>query len=86
MSFTLYTGKYKFTIKNAVNYGCAGQEFFNAFVKTYGKQVDAADKAFFKWKKCVRCAVSSAEDILPYNYNQSTDSCGKISLISIENY
>ena len=77
------TGRFKPSM--AMNYGCAGRGYFDPFDQTIGKQVDETDKAFYSWKKCVQCALSSDGatplinpdgGIPAYQYEQLTDSCG----------
>ena len=41
-----------------VDYGCNGRGNFDAFTKSEGKSVDQSDKAFQKWKQCVKCLSS----------------------------
>ena len=61
----------------AENYGCAGRGFFDAFGPTIGSVTDDIDAAFLTWKKCVKCASAENEDnIVPYWYDVSNDSCG----------
>ena len=76
----------RFKPSMAVNYGCAGRGYFDPFDRTIGKQVDETDKAFYSWKKCVQCALSddgvtplaNSDGGIPlYQYDESTDSCGK---------
>ena len=76
----------RFKPSMAVNYGCAGRGYFDPFDRTIGKQVDETDKAFYSWKKCVQCALSD-DGVTPltkpdgniplYQYDESTDTCGK---------
>ena len=63
----------------AIDYGCAGKGYFDPFSPIVGKQTDDTDKAFFKWKKCVRCATDNdRKNIRPYDYDESNDICGKL--------
>ena len=74
------SGARGFTASDSVDYGCAGRGAFNPFAKTKGRQVDAADRAFYIWKKCVQCATGNdLANIEPYDYDQANDSCGKSS-------
>ena len=62
----------------AFDYGCAGKGYFDPFSPIVGRQIDDTDKAFFKWKKCVRCATDNdRKNIRPYDYDESSDVCGK---------
>ena len=47
----------KFTPDMATNHGCASEGFFEPFTKVHGKSRDATDAEFFKWKKCIQCAL-----------------------------
>ena len=61
----------------AENYGCAGRGLFDGFGPTAGSVKDDIDAAFLTWKKCVKCASGENEDnIVPYWYDVSSDSCG----------
>ena len=72
------SGVHGFTVADGSNYGCAGRGTFDAFGPTKGKQVDAADKAFYVWKKCVQCATgNNASNLRAYDYDQANDSCCK---------
>ena len=72
------SGAQGFTAADGNNYGCAGRGTFDPFATTEGKQVDIADKAFYAWKKCIQCAAgNNAANVLPYDYDQANDSCGK---------
>lgn len=51
---TGYSGT--FTYAQGLNYGCAGQGHFDCQTPIAGGQIDEADKAFMRWKKCVQCA------------------------------
>ena len=75
------SGKNGFKANDANDYGCAGRGLFDPFSPTQGKPVDATDKAFYKWKKCIQCAVANkgAAHVLDYNYDEKADSCGTIS-------
>ena len=75
------SGKNGFTANDANDYGCAGRGLFDPFSPTKGKPVDATDKAFYKWKKCIQCAVANkrAAHVLDYNYDEKADSCGTVS-------
>ena len=84
MAQALLTGRFKPSM--ALNYGCAGRGYFDPFDRTIGKHVDETDKAFYSWKKCVQCALSSDGatplinpdgGIPAYQYDQLTNSCGK---------
>ena len=68
-----------FSSGDAINYGCAGRGDFDSFSKTLGKQVDLADKAFYKWKKCVQCATVD-KFLAPYKFDSISNSCGKLKL------
>ena len=62
--------------KDAVNYGCNGQDF-DPFAKN-SKPVDHTDKAFLNWKNCIQCALGmKAENIPIYSYSADQDSCGE---------
>jgi len=74
------TGSGGFTAANGVNYGCAGRGDFNPFSTTVGAQLDANDKAFYTWKKCIQCQSSSP--VAAYDYDQDADSCAKSSSAS----
>lgn len=74
------SGANGFTAAAGKNYGCAGRGDFNPFSTTVGAQVDANDKAFYTWKKCVQCA--SAKPVPAYDYDQDSDSCAKSSAAS----
>ena len=69
------SGAKGFTAADGLNYGCAGRGMYDPFASTIGAQVDAQDKAFYTWKKCVQCA--SSKPIPAYDYDQDADSCGK---------
>ena len=69
------SGAKGFTASDGNNYGCAGRGMYDPFSRTIGAQVDAQDKAFYTWKKCVQCAAS--KPIPAYDYVQNADSCGK---------
>ena len=69
------SGAKGFTASDGNNYGCAGRGMSDPFSRTIGAQVDAQDKAFYTWKKCVQCAAS--KPIPAYDYDQNADSCGK---------
>ena len=64
------------------NYGCAGQGlFFDPHSTTLGKPVDEIDKALYKWKKCVQCALkhyNAKYEETFYVYDPESNSCGKI--------
>ena len=77
--FIRIKGWHQFNVGHAENYGCAGQGFFDAYSKTFGHPVDKYDDAFHQWKQCVQCVAPSPEEILPYDYDRATNSCGKIS-------
>ena len=70
-----------FKASDANNYGCAGRGLFDPFAPTKGKPVDATDKAFYTWKKCVQCAVGNdgAAGVFSYSYDKNSDSCGTFS-------
>ena len=69
------SGAKGFTASDGNNYGCAGRGLYDPFSRTIGAQVDAQDKAFYTWKKCIQCAAS--KPIPAYDYDQNADSCGK---------
>ena len=76
MAEALLQGEFKPTM--AIDYGCAGKGYFDPFSPIVGKQIDEIDKAFFKWKKCVRCATDDdRKKMRPYDYDESNDICGK---------
>ena len=69
-----------FTPDDVTDYGCAGRGTFDAFSKTMGKSVDAADGHFYTWKKCIQCAAKSAatgQAIPEYDYRKDTNDCCK---------
>jgi hypothetical protein len=71
------SGANGFTAADGKNYGCAGRGMYDAFATTVGAQVDANDKAFYTWKKCVQCA--SSKPVPAYDYDKDADSCAKSS-------
>ena len=71
------SGAKGFQAADGNDYGCAGRGLYDPFASTIGKQVDAQDKAFYSWKKCVQCAAGNASGVKPYDYDQDADSCGK---------
>ena len=67
-------------VTDFIDYGCAGRNYFDAFSKTLGRQVDNVDKLFYKWKKCIQCATNEDEGmILAYQFNPYTESCGEFA-------
>ena len=75
----------EFTPDMATNYGCASAGFFDPFTKVYGKPRDTTDAAFFKWKKCIQCALgddAAADQITkrPYDFNEKEQICGKFEI------
>ena len=74
-----------FHVSDAEDYGCAGRGHFEAFIVTAGRQMDWADRALYKWKKCVQCATGfDAGMIVPYRYHLADDFCGEFcSLFSV---
>jgi len=74
------SGANGFTAADGKNYGCAGRGDFDPFATTVGAQVDANDKAFYTWKKCVQCA--SSKPVPAYDYDKKTDSCANSSAAS----
>lgn len=74
------SGANGFNAADGKNYGCAGRGMYDPFATTVGAQVDANDKAFYTWKKCVQCA--SSKPIPAYDYDQDADSCAKSSAAS----
>ena len=69
-----------FHVSDVEDYGCAGRGYFDAFGQTAGRQMDWADRALYKWKKCVQCATSFDEGmIVPYRYHLAGDFCGELS-------
>jgi len=74
------SGSNGFTAADGKNYGCAGRGDFNPFSTTVGAQVDANDKAFYTWKKCIQCQASAP--LAAYDYDQDADSCAKSSAAS----
>ena len=71
------SGANGFTAADGEDYGCAGRGMYDPWATTAGKQVDAQDKAFYSWKKCVQCAAGNKSSVLPYDYDKDADSCGK---------
>ena len=78
------SGAKGFTAADGNNYGCAGRGMYDPFATTIGAQVDAQDKAFYTWKKCVQCA--SSQPLPAYDYDQNADSCGKYLLVSYNQF
>ena len=74
------SGANGFTTSDGEDYGCAGRGMYDPFAQTLGKQIDAQDKAFYSWKKCVQCAAGDKSGIKAYDYDQDADSCGKLYL------
>jgi len=74
------SGAKGFNTADGNNYGCAGRGMYDPFAITIGAQVDAQDKAFYTWKKCVQCA--SSKPVPAYDYDQTADSCAKSSSAS----
>jgi len=74
------SGAKGFTAADGNNYGCAGRGMYDPFATTIGAQVDAQDKAFYTWKKCVQCA--SSQPLPAYDYDQNADSCANSSSAS----
>ena len=70
-----------FGYDDAIDYGCAGRGHFFPFSVTLGKQVDASDKAFFNWKKCIQCVTDNDKHTWfvksSYDFDLATRSCGK---------
>ena len=75
------SGAKGFTAADGNNYGCAGRGMYDPFATTIGAQVDAQDKAFYTWKKCVQCASEhcpSCFNTVPlYSYDPRSDFCGE---------
>ena len=76
------SGSGSFVWGDLYNYGCAGQGlFFDPHSTTLGKPVDEIDKALYKWKKCVQCALkhyNAKYEETFYVYDPESNSCGKI--------
>jgi hypothetical protein len=76
------SGAKGFTAADGNNYGCAGRGLYDPFATTIGAQVDAQDKAFYTWKKCVQCASFGSQSLPAYDYDQNSDSCANSSSAS----
>lgn len=73
-----------FKLADASDYGCAGRGLFDPFKQNAGKPIDATDRAFYQWKKCIQCACGGDKYAVQlYLYDAANDSCGKCSSISI---
>ena len=72
-----------FVATDVNNYGCTGRGEFDPFSRNMGKPVDAFDKAFFNWKKCVQCATGSDKkvEVKFYDFDLDNLSCGKLKKV-----
>ena len=78
------SGANGFQTADGIDYGCAGRGTYDAFSATEGQQVDATDKAFYTWKKCIQCATGNdSSSIKPYDYDKDSNSCGKLKIFDI---
>ena len=73
-------GNPTFTSTDLQDYGCSGRGNMDPYAHTLGRPVDEADKAIFKWKKCIQCAVAEYEPRKVYNYDEAMDECGEFDL------
>lgn len=64
-----------FDNSDVTDYGCAGRNTWDAFTPILGAPADEADKAFFKWKKCIQCATDAYGDVAPYTFDKDNRVC-----------
>merc|ERR1712176_173191 len=58
------------------NYGCAGRENMNAYVRTVGHPVDSVDKALNRRKHCIQCVTGRfGAQYHPYYFHQTEFYC-----------
>ena len=58
------------------DYGCIGVGNLDATLKSFGKPVDATDRALQDRKHCINCAFDQHGNYTTYDFNELSNICG----------